>query len=81
MDDKLHVPRKSDDGKAIRATRRGFPTLKAAKLEATKLQAAFDNGEYNKKPLKIPFRRYMNYGLKAIRRPSKSLPASPLNVI
>ena len=40
---------KSDDGKAIRATRRGFPTLKAAKLEATKLQAAFDNGEYNKK--------------------------------
>lgn len=39
---------KNDDGKQVRVTRRGFLTLKAAKLEATKLQAAFDNGEFDK---------------------------------
>lgn len=38
-----------DQGKQVRVTRRGFPTQKAAKLEATKLKAAFDRGEFNKK--------------------------------
>lgn len=40
----------NEDGKQVRITRRGFPSMKAAKLEATKLQAAFDRGDYNKKP-------------------------------
>lgn len=38
-----------ENGKQVRVTRRGFPTLKAAKLEATKLQSRFDKGEFNKK--------------------------------
>ncbi|EOI46690.1 hypothetical protein UIW_01057 [Enterococcus faecium EnGen0315] len=38
-----------ENGKEVRVTRRGFPSQKAAKLEITKLQNAFDNGEYNKK--------------------------------
>lgn len=42
-------------GKKIRVTRRGFPTLKAAKLEATKLRTAFDNGEYDKKTTENTF--------------------------
>lgn len=38
-----------ENGKEVRVTRRGFPSQKAAKLEITKLQNAFDKGEYNKK--------------------------------
>lgn len=40
---------KNDDGEPVRVTRRGFPTLKAAKLEVNKLRAAFDRGEFDKK--------------------------------
>ena len=36
-------------GKQVRVTRRGFPTLKAAKLKASELKIAFDNGEITKK--------------------------------
>lgn len=40
---------KDEDGKAVRVTRRGFATLKAAKLEANKLKIAFEKGELTKK--------------------------------
>jgi integrase len=36
-------------GKQVRVTRRGFPTLKAAKLKANELKIAFDKGEISKK--------------------------------
>lgn len=42
-------------GKKVRVTRRGFPTLKSAKLEATKLRTAFNNGEYDKKTTENTF--------------------------
>lgn len=53
-------------GKQVRVTRRGFPTLKAAKLKASELKIAFDNGEITKKRLIAHFRNFTNYGLKVI---------------
>ncbi|SET33531.1 AP2-like DNA-binding integrase domain-containing protein [Enterococcus malodoratus] len=42
-------------GKKVRVTRRGFPTLKSAKLEATKLRTEFNNGKYDKKTTENTF--------------------------
>lgn len=40
---------KDETGEAVRVTRRGFVSLKEAKIEARKIQSEFDRGEYGKK--------------------------------
>ena len=58
-------------GKKVRVTRRGFPTLKAAKLEATKLRTSFDNGEYNKKTTEKTFQEIYKLWFDSYRKTVK----------